>query len=106
MDLQNKQRKYSSCTRLFPTDHIQIAKELVALGASHLPNIQRLTPLLLASTKCKIDMVEYFINRPECTKEQRIEGLELLGATIANKRNVYDIEKAFSLHETWHGRKV
>jgi len=41
-------------------------------------------------------MVEYFINRPECTKEQRIEGLELLGATIANKRNVYDIEKAFS----------
>ena len=50
----------------------------------------------MASTKCKIDMVEYFINRPECTKEQRIEGLELLGATIANKRNVYDIEKAFS----------
>ena len=40
-------------------------------------------------------MVEYFSNRPECTKEQRIEGLELLGATIANKRNVYDIEKAF-----------
>jgi len=41
-------------------------------------------------------MVEYFINRPEYTKEQRIEGLELLGATIANELDVYDIEKAFS----------
>ena len=38
----------------------------------------KLTPLLLASNDCKIDMVEYFIKRPECTKEQRIEGLELL----------------------------
>ena len=41
-------------------------------------------------------MVEYFIKRPECTKEQRIEGLELLGATIANEPDVYDIDKAFS----------
>jgi len=76
--------------------HFEIANELLALGASQLKNIQRLTPLLLACTKCKINMVEYFINRPECTKEQRIEGLELLGATIANEPKVYDIEKAFS----------
>ena len=42
-------------------------------------------------------MVEYFIKRPECTTKQRIEGLELLGATLANDRrlNVYDIEQAF-----------
>ena len=61
-----------------------------------MPNIQLLTPLLLASNNCMIDMVEYFIKRPECTKEQRIEGLELLGATIANVLHAYDIEKAFS----------
>ena len=61
-----------------------------------MPNIHRLTPLLLASNCCKIDMVEYFIKRPECRKEQRIEALELLGGTIANDRVVYDIEKAFS----------
>ena len=78
------------------TGHLEIANELLALGASQLPNVQRLTPLLLASNDCKIDMVEYFIKRPECTKEQRIEGLELLGATIANAPDVYDVEKAFS----------
>ena len=77
-------------------DHFEIAKELVALGALQLPNIQLLTPLLLASNNCKIDVVEYFIKRPECTKEQRIEGLELLGGTIANESRAYDIEKAFS----------
>ena len=78
-------------------DHFEIAKELVALGAHQLPNNQLLTPLLLASNNCKTDMVEYFIKRPECTKEEKIEGLELLGATIANnKHHAYDIEKAFS----------
>ena len=78
-------------------DHFEIAKELVALGALQLPNIQLLTPLLYASNNCKIDMVEYFIKRPECTKEQKIEGLELLGGTIANKHyGAYEIEKGFS----------
>ena len=38
-----------------------------------------------------------WLKRPESTKEQRIDALELLGATIANNgKNVYDIEKAFS----------
>ena len=41
-------------------------------------------------------MVECFINRPEYSKEQRIDSLELLGATIANDADAYDIEKAFS----------
>jgi len=95
MDLQDKQGN-TVLHYAFETGHFEIANELLALGASQLSNIQRLTPLLLACTKCKIDMVEYFINRPECTKEQRIEGLELLGATIANEPDVYDIEKAFS----------
>ena len=40
-------------------------------------------------------MVEHIINRPECTKEQRIDALELLGATIANDM-FGDSEKAFS----------
>ena len=40
-------------------------------------------------------MVEHIINRPECTKEQRIDALELLGATIANDKS-RDFKKAFS----------
>ena len=76
--------------------HVQLACELLALGAKQTQTLNRLTPLLEASNDCKIEMVEWFINRPECSKEQRIDALELLGATIANNSNAYDIEKAFS----------
>ena len=70
--------------------------ELLALGANQTQNLNRLTPLLEASNNCKIEMVEWFINRSECSKEERIDALELLGATIANDPHAYDIEKAFS----------
>ena len=76
--------------------HVQLVCELLALGAKQTQNLNRLTPLLEASNDCKIEMVEWFINRPECSKEQRIDALELLGATIANNSKAYDIEKAFS----------
>ena len=76
--------------------HVQVVCELLALGAKQTQNRNRLTPLLEASSDCKIEMVEWFINRPECSKEQRIDALELLGATIANNSKAYDIEKAFS----------
>ena len=75
--------------------HLKIVTELLALGASQLPNGLGLTPLLYACNECSIEMVEHIINRPECTKEQRIDALELLGATIANDM-FGDSEKAFS----------
>ena len=76
--------------------HLKIVHELLALGASQsLANNQGLTPLLYACNLCSIEMVEHIINRPECTKEQRIDALELLGATIANDKS-RDIKKAFS----------
>ena len=75
--------------------HVEIVRQLLAFGASQLPNNQGLTPLLYACNFCSIEIVEYLINRPECTKEQRIDALELLGATIANGKS-RDIEKAFS----------
>ena len=76
--------------------HFQLACELLALGAKQTQNRNRLTPLLEASNDCKIEMVEWFISRPECSREERIDALELLGATIANVSKAYDIEKAFS----------
>ena len=76
--------------------HVQLACELLALGAKQTQSLDRLTPLLEASNNCKIEMMEWFINRPECSKEERIDALELLGATIANDSKAYDIEKAFS----------
>ena len=75
---------------------VQLVCELLALGAKQTQNRNRLTPLLEASNDCKIEMVEWFINRPECSKEERIDALELLGATIANDPHAYDIKRAFS----------
>lgn len=75
--------------------HNEIAHKLLSHKALQLQNVHGLTPLLLASNNCKIELVEYFIKRPECTKEQRIDALELLGATIANDPEHYDIKKAF-----------
>ena len=76
--------------------HLKVVSELLALGASQLPNNEGLTPLLFACDKGSIEIVEHFIGRPECTKEQRIDALELLGATIANNDECRDTEKAFS----------
>ena len=76
--------------------HLEIVSQLLALGASQMPNNQGLTPLLYACDKGSIEIVEYLIKRPECTKEQRIDALELLGATIANNDECRDTEKAFS----------
>ena len=75
--------------------HLETVSQLLSLGASQLPNNQGLTPLLYACDKGSIEMVEYLIKRPECTKEQRIDALELLGATIANGK-FRDFKKAFS----------
>ena len=76
--------------------HLKIVRVLLALGASQsLANNRGLTPLLYACDLCSTEIVEHIINRPECTKEQRIDALELLGATIANDK-FRDIKKAFS----------
>ena len=50
-------------------------------GASHLSNNQGLTPLLLASCVHNVAVVECIIKQAKITKEQRIDALELLGAT-------------------------
>ena len=61
--------------------------KLLDFGASlQLYNKDRLTPLQLASDEDSPFMVEELINRPECTKEQSIDALELLGASIACKK--------------------
>ena len=75
--------------------HLEVVSQLLSLGAPQLPNNQGLTPLFYACDCSSIEIVDYLIKRPECTKEQRIDALELLGATIANGKS-RDIKKAFS----------
>ena len=95
MDLQYKDAGNTALHDAVKRGYLEMVSKLLALGASQLPNNQGLTPLLHACDLRSIEMVEYLINRPECTKEQRIDALELLGATIANDKS-RDIKKAFS----------
>ena len=95
MDLQYKDSGNTALHDAVKRGYLEMVSQLLSLGASQLPNNQGLTPLLHACDLRSIEMVEYLINRPECTKEQRIDALELLGATIANGKS-RDINKAFS----------
>lgn len=50
---------------------------------------------MTAAERTRADVVEYLITRPEFTKEERIEALELLGASFANDKDNYCLEKAY-----------
>ena len=94
MDLQDKYG-HTALRGAVKRGHLETVSQLLARGASQLPDKRGLTPLLYACDLRSIEIVEYLINRPECTKQQRIDALELLGATIANYKS-RDINKAFS----------
>ena len=68
------------------SDSPEITDSILTLGASCMCNNRGLTPLLVASSTGKSEVVEDFIKRPEVTKEQRIEALELLGASVITRR--------------------
>ncbi|KAM7432894.1 Protein fem-1 B [Porites harrisoni] len=69
----------------FSDDLPEIVETLLDLGASHMCNHQGLKPLHQASISGNIAVVEYLIQRPEITREQRVDALELLGASLATQ---------------------
>ena len=79
----------------------EIVGTLLNAGASNLCNSQGMTPLLLACSKGYVAMVENLIKQPEITKEQRINALELLGASVLIEECI--LENA-DLHD-WKGFK-
>ena len=83
MDIQNQNGDtalhYAVCAT---RNSSEVVNKLLTLGASHLRNQKGLTPLLFASYILKHSLVEELIQRPEIMKEQRIDALELLGASL------------------------
>ena len=79
---------------------LEIVCALTAAGASQMCNNQGLTPLLVASSIGNNAAVEELLKNQEVTKEQRIDALELLGATMVSRwdfSDPYDIlRQAFS----------
>lgn len=75
--------------------HLDIVKELVSRQAAVVENGHGMTPLKVAAESCKADVVELLLAHADCDAESRIEALELLGASFANDRENYDIQKTF-----------
>ena len=77
----------------------EMVSKLLTAGASHLCNNWGLTPLLLASNKCNVLMVEYLMKQREIEKEQKIDALELLGASLSLQQHkeflFYDVKEGF-----------
>ena len=72
---------------------LETVKELIKHGAQlGAVNGEGLTPLQQACCGCHDDVVEWIISQPVCTREQKIDALELLGASHATLIDIDDIE--------------
>lgn len=76
--------------------HVEIVRELIECGAKVSLNEQGMSPLLCAAERTKAGVVEFLLTRPEFCREERIEALELLGASFANDKDSYNLELAYS----------
>lgn len=75
--------------------HLEIVRELVRCQAAIVVNGHGMTPLKVAAESCKAEVVELLLAHADCDPLSRIEALELLGASFANDRENYDIQKTF-----------
>lgn len=77
--------------------HLDVVLALLDKGATLQKNNAGITPALQAAERLHEDVLEAFIQRPGLmTKEEQITALELLGATYANDKTKYDVNRAYS----------
>jgi len=91
--------------------NVPIVDCLLSHGAVMEANEHGMTPLKAAAERCQAVMVDFLTERPEITKEQKIEALELLGASFANDKDNYDVGLAYTYLEKamklrWEGERV
>ncbi|KAF6716327.1 fem-1-like protein B [Oryzias melastigma] len=75
--------------------HLEIVKELMSCQAAMVVNGHGMTPLKVAAESCKAEVVELLLVHVDCDRRSRLEALELLGASYANDRENYDIQKTY-----------
>lgn len=75
--------------------YVEVVKELLKYNAIFCQNDVGMTPIKAAAERTRCGVVEYLLERPEITLEDKIEGLELLGASYANDKESYDIIRAY-----------
>ncbi len=86
------------------TGAMPIVKELTEKGVANpsLRNDQNLTPLLVAAAHCQHEVFDFLINKfgPKMPEEERIEAYELIGASFANDKENYNLDKCYDYLET------
>ncbi|GJQ66144.1 putative ankyrin repeat protein [Trypoxylus dichotomus] len=81
--------------------HTAIVGELLDYNAKFSTNDVGMTPIKAAAERTRRDVVELLVERPEISKEEKIEALELLGASYANDKDNYCLERAYEyLYQT------
>lgn len=76
--------------------YLKVCQLLLDHGAKLQKNEHGLTPVLHAAERSHENIVEMFINRPGLmNKKDKIDALELLGASFANDKDNYSVVKAF-----------
>lgn len=76
--------------------HVEVCEILLDNGAVLSRNTFGLTPALAAAERTRETVVQVFLQRPGLlTKVERIEVMELLGASYANDKDNYSLVKAF-----------
>lgn len=80
--------------------HLDIVRQLLGADARVLTNGIGMTPLLAAAERTKAEVVVYLVEQPWCTRREKIDALELLGASFANDKDNYSLERAFHFLES------
>ena len=79
--------------------HVKIVETLLNNGALVMSNEHHMTPLMAAAERACSEVVEFLISREETTEREKIDALELLGASYASDKDHYDLDKAYSYLE-------
>ncbi|CAN8029255.1 unnamed protein product [Ixodes persulcatus] len=79
--------------------HLGIVRELLAADARVLANGIGMTPLLAAAERTRADVVRFLVEQPWCGRQDKVDALELLGASYANDKDHYSLERAYHFLE-------
>ena len=76
------------------SNQVNMIDVLLKHGAKITKNEDNMTPLMIPALKGMSDTVEYFVEKTDCSRNDKIDALELLATTFAVMSN-HDLEKAF-----------
>ena len=77
--------------------HADVVTALASHGATLVRNEAGLTPLATAAERCQAEVVEVILAlwAKDISRRDRIDALELLGASLANDKENYNAERAY-----------